>query len=134
MVDRLIGVGGEFAAVDAEVLVEVDAGAEGEDAGGDSCEQSGGGAAAVVFEQELVFEAVDDRFDPLPDPADRWLRPVGLVGAAGPQKQRSEFADGGFDGTGAGGGRLGVGGATSPPCPDHIEIVCDDDRTERARV
>jgi hypothetical protein len=30
MVDRLIGVGGEFAAVVSESLVEVDAGAEGE--------------------------------------------------------------------------------------------------------
>ena len=67
MVDRLIGVGGEFAAWDAEPLVEVDCGAEGEDACGDAGEQSGWGAAAVAFEVELVFEAVDDRLDPLPE-------------------------------------------------------------------
>ena len=48
MVDRLIGVCGEFAAGSAEVLVEVDAGAEREDAGGDAGEQSGGGAATVL--------------------------------------------------------------------------------------
>ena len=79
MVDRLIGVCGEFAAVEAESLVEVDAGAEREDPRGDACEETCGGAAAVAFEQELVFEGVDDRLDPLPDPADLgvgtvWLR------------------------------------------------------------
>jgi hypothetical protein len=83
MVDRLIGVGGEFAAWEAEALVEVDGGAEGEDACGDAGEQSGGGAAAVAFEVELVFEAVDDRFDPLPDPADRRLGST-LATSAGP--------------------------------------------------
>ena len=89
MVDLLIGVGDEFAAVVSELLVEVDAGAEGEDAGADPGEQAGGGAAAVSFELELVFEAVDDRFDSLPDPADRRGGPVGLVGAAGAQEQRA---------------------------------------------
>jgi hypothetical protein len=38
MVDRF-GVGGEFAAWESEALVEVDAGAEGEDACGDAGEQ-----------------------------------------------------------------------------------------------
>ena len=91
MVDRLIGVRGEGAAGEAEALVGVGAGAGREDARGDSCERAGGGAAAVVFEQELVFECVDDRSDSLADPADRWLWPVGLVGAAGPQEQRAQF-------------------------------------------
>jgi hypothetical protein len=54
MVDRLIGIRDQLAAGEAESLVEVDAGAEGEDAGGDAGEQAGGGAAAVVLEQELV--------------------------------------------------------------------------------
>lgn len=67
MVDRSIGVGGEFSAVESESLVEADAGAEGEDARGDAGEQSGWGAAAALFEQELVFERVDDRLDPLAD-------------------------------------------------------------------
>src|SRR5216683_3549649 len=97
MVDRLIGVGGEFAAGQAESLVEVDAGAERKDAGGDAREQAGGGAAAVAFQVELVFEAVDDRFDSLADPADRRVGPPGLVAAAGPEEQRAQLADGRFE-------------------------------------
>src|SRR5450432_285401 len=97
MVDRLIGVGDEFAAVESELLVEVDAGAEGEDARGDAGEQPGRGASAVVFEQELVFEGVDDRFDPLPDPAGRGVGAVGLVGSAWSQKQSAQFANGCFE-------------------------------------
>src|SRR6266516_5573627 len=97
MVDRLIGVGGEFAAWEAESLVEVACGAEGEDARCDAGEQAGGGAAAVAFEQELVFEAVDDRLDPLPDPADRRVGPVGLVMSAWPQQQRAQLAHGRFE-------------------------------------
>ena len=50
MVDRLIGVWRQCAAGESESLVEVDAGAEGEDACGDAGEQSGGGACAVLFE------------------------------------------------------------------------------------
>ena len=58
MVDRLIGVCGEFACGESESLVEVDAGAECEDACGDAGEQAGGGAAAVAFEVELVLPVV----------------------------------------------------------------------------
>jgi len=62
MVDRLIGVCGELAAVEAESLVEVDAGAEGEDPRGDSGEEACGGAAAVAFRRRLsVF--TEDRLD-----------------------------------------------------------------------
>lgn len=68
-----------------------------EDARGDSGEQSGGGASAVAFEQELVFECVDDRLDPLPDPADRRVGPVRLVGSAWSQQQGSQLADGRFE-------------------------------------
>src|ERR1700693_78906 len=104
MVDRLIGVGDEFAAVESESLVEVDAGAEGEDAGGGAgeraggggggagAEQAGGGAPAGAFQGELFFEVVDDRFDPLPDPADRRVGTVGLVGAARPPKPGAAVA------------------------------------------
>src|SRR5437773_10989440 len=63
----------------------------------DAGEQAGGGAAAVAFEQELVFEAVDDRLDPLPDPADRRVGPVGLVMSARPQQQRAQLAHGRFE-------------------------------------
>ena len=40
MIDRLVAVGGQRAADEAESLVEVDGGAEGEDACGDAGEQS----------------------------------------------------------------------------------------------
>ncbi len=65
--------------------------------GGDAGEQACGGAAAVAFEVELVFEAVDDRFDALTDPADRRVGPVGLVGAAGSKQECAQLADGGFE-------------------------------------
>ena len=97
MVDRLIGVCRQRAVGESESLVEVDAGAEGEDARGDACEEAGRGAGAVLFEQELVFERVDDRFDSLPDPADRRNGPVGLIGAAGPEQECVQLADGGFE-------------------------------------
>src|SRR5947207_1175534 len=58
MVDRLIGVGSELAAWEAEALFEVDGGAEGEDACGDASEQAGGGAAAVAFEVQRWIEGV----------------------------------------------------------------------------
>jgi len=97
MIDLLIGVPGEFAVVEAELLVEVYAGAECEDAGAEAGEESGGGSAAVAFEQELVFECVDDRFDPLPDPAGWRVGSVGLVGAAWPEEKCAQFGYGGFE-------------------------------------
>jgi hypothetical protein len=48
----------------------------------------------VAFEQELVFECVDDRLDPLADPADRRVGTLGLVGAAWAQEQRVHLVDG----------------------------------------
>ena len=63
--------------------VEVDGGAECEDAGGDAGPEPGWGFREVVLESELVFEGVDDRLDPLSDEANRWPRPVGLVSAVG---------------------------------------------------
>src|SRR5437867_1268909 len=94
MVDRLIGVGRECAGRKVELPVEADAGTEGEDARADACEYPFRCAPAVAFEQELVFERVDDRLDPLPDPADRRLWAVGLVGAARAQKPVAELAYG----------------------------------------
>ena len=84
MVDRLIGVWRQCAAGESESLVEVDAGAEGEDACGDAGEQSGGVRAPCCSRWELVFEGVDARFDPLPDPADRRLGST-LATSAGPR-------------------------------------------------
>src|ERR1700747_3835866 len=49
---------------------------------GDPGVEAFGGAAAVPFQVELAFEGVVDRFDPLPDPADRSV-PGCLVAAAG---------------------------------------------------
>src|SRR5713101_8172188 len=97
MVDRLIGVGRECAGWEPELPVEADAGAEGEDACCDAGEDTLRCASAVAFEQELVFEAVDDRLDALTDPADRRLGAVGLVGAAWPQQRRAEQAHGLFE-------------------------------------
>jgi len=97
MLDRLMGVGGECSCWLAGLPVEVDGGAEGEDAGGDAADETGGGFGEVVFEPELVFECLDDRFDPLADEAERWLRPGGLVGAAGADDHGAELVDGVFE-------------------------------------
>src|SRR5690242_12783852 len=48
-----------------------DGGGHGQQPLGDAGIQAPGGAAAVAFEVELALEGVVDRFDPLPDPADR---------------------------------------------------------------
>src|SRR5690349_13588229 len=48
-----------------------DASGHGQQPLGDAGIQAAGGTAAVAFEVELALEGVVDRFDPLPDPADR---------------------------------------------------------------
>src|SRR5712692_3052795 len=93
MLDRLMGVRGECPRWLAGLPVEVDRGAEGEDAGGDAGVETGWGAGEVVFELELVFECLDDRFDPLADEADRRLEALGLVLAARPQDEAAELPD-----------------------------------------
>ena len=90
-------VGGDCAWWASGLPVEVDGCAEGEDAGGDPGEEAGGGAGVVALEREVFFEGVDDRFDSLADEADRRLRAVGFVGAAGADDQRAEFAGGVFE-------------------------------------
>src|ERR1700678_2215297 len=97
MRDRLMVVGGEVPCWLAELPVEVDGGVEGEDAGGDAGDQSGGGACEVVFESELVLECLNDGFDSLPDRSDRWAGPVGFVASAGPQQGGAEGFDGLFE-------------------------------------
>src|SRR5882672_3595022 len=94
MIDRLMPVEGERAPWDADLPVEVDGGAEREYAGGDSRPEPVWCFGEVVFEPKLVFEGVDDRLDPLADEADRWLRAVGVVGAAWADDEAAEFAHG----------------------------------------
>ncbi len=57
MLDRLLPVGAEHAGGLAKLPVDVDGGVESE----------------VLLEPQLVFETLLDRFDPLPDRADRGL-------------------------------------------------------------
>ena len=50
----------------ADLPVVPDGRVEGQQALHDPGPQAGGGAAAVAFEAELVFQRPDDRLDPLP--------------------------------------------------------------------
>src|SRR4051812_11769527 len=65
---RLGGECGERAGRPVEVVVEPDAGREGEQFGGDPCSQSVEAASAVALKPEAVFERPEDRFDALADP------------------------------------------------------------------
>src|SRR5918999_837669 len=68
----------------AELVVEGDAGGEGEQALADPCSQPVQGAGAVAFEAEQVFERPEDALDALADR--RQVRPgAGFVLAAGGQ-------------------------------------------------
>src|ERR1700681_3236394 len=64
----------ECAAGAAELVVEADAGGEGEEALDDAFSEALEGAGAVAFEGEQVFAGREDRLDPLPD-----RREVGAV-------------------------------------------------------
>jgi hypothetical protein len=71
-------VGDERAARSAELVVEGDAGREGEQAAGDACEESFDRAGAVALEREQVFAGPEDRLDALADGGE--VEPVvGLV-------------------------------------------------------
>ena len=83
MVDRLIGVGGEFAAWEPSRWLRLMAAQRVRMRAVTRASRPAGVAAAVALEVELVFEAVDDRFDPLPDRSRSVGWPVGLVGSAG---------------------------------------------------
>src|ERR671912_2846196 len=67
---------------DAELPVEPDRGGQGQQSLADADKDPAQGAAAMLFQPELVLEGVDDRLDPLAHPAQR-PEPVGLVGAVG---------------------------------------------------
>src|SRR6266511_1102858 len=80
MSDSVCGVSvvvdGEVAAGVADLPVVPEAGGEREQALGDAGDQAGHGVGAVLFERELAFDRVDDRFDPLADAAEAaeaWL-------------------------------------------------------------
>ena len=63
----LAGEVGEGAAGSVEVVVEPDAGGEGEEFGGDAGAEAVEGSGVVAFEPEAVFEGPEDRFDVLAD-------------------------------------------------------------------
>ena len=76
------GVVGDGSAGSSEVVVELDAGGEREEACGDPRSEVAGCSGSVAFEAEEVFAGEEDRFDPLPDRREMNAR-VGLVFAAG---------------------------------------------------
>src|SRR5512135_2870165 len=63
----LVGEVGERSGRAVEVMVEPDAGGEGEQFGGDACSEAVQRAGVVAFESESVFEGPEDRFDVLAD-------------------------------------------------------------------
>src|SRR5437660_2210867 len=82
----------ECAAWAAELVVEVDAGGEAEEALQDPFAQAGEGAGAVAFEGEQVFAGPEDRFDPLSNRGE--VRPLaGLVFSSGADDGGVEFGD-----------------------------------------
>src|SRR5579863_9789046 len=78
---------GEGACGLAGVVVEPDAGGEGEEFGRDSGSEAVQGAGVVAFEPESVFERPEDRLDALTDR--RQMRSLaGLVFAVGSEDRR----------------------------------------------
>jgi len=95
MVDATVlgGVVGDRAAGVSELVVEVDAGCECEEPGGDAGAEVWGGAGAVAFESEQVFAGEEDRLDALPDGREP-DGAVAFVFAGGPDDHAAELADG----------------------------------------
>src|SRR5215203_2402433 len=84
----------EGAAWPAELVVEADAGGEGEQAGCDAGAEVAWGAGAVAFEAEQVFAGAEDGFDPLSD----WCEvraAAGFVAACWSSDGRAERLDSG---------------------------------------
>src|SRR5579859_49167 len=75
-----------------ELPVVPDGGGEGEEALADACPDAVGDVAAVVFERELAFERVVDRFDPLAHAAEL-AESFGFVFAVGADELRAERGD-----------------------------------------
>src|SRR4249920_4011414 len=92
MLDRLIAVPDELPRRLAELPVEVDRGAERDDASEDAGREPGGGLGEVALEAERILECLHDRLDALADPADRRLGTIGLVGTARPNDERLQLA------------------------------------------
>src|SRR4051795_12835291 len=85
------GVVDEGAAGAAELVVERDAGGEGEQSLADACSEAVQGAGAVAFEREQVFAGPEDAFDALADRGQ--VRPwTGLVFAVRSDDQRVAVA------------------------------------------
>src|SRR5512147_149540 len=73
-----------------------DASGEGEEALADARPDADRDVTAVLFERELAFEGVVDRFDPLADPAE--LAEAGfLVATVGPQEGGVQVGDGALE-------------------------------------
>ena len=77
----------------SELVVEGDAGGEGEEALEDAFAEAVEGAGAVAFEGEEVFARPEDRLDSLPDRREVWAL-TGLVSAARTHDRGVEGADG----------------------------------------
>ena len=85
----LAGEVGECSCGAGELVVEPDAGGQGEEFGGDAGSEAVEGASVVAFQAELVFEGPEDRLDALPDGGEM-RSAAGLVLAAGSQDQSAE--------------------------------------------
>src|ERR1039457_6493014 len=100
MVDSTAGLGGEVGELACglvEVVVEPDAGGEGEAFAGDAGSEAVEGAGVVAFESAAGLEGPEDPRDALADRCEGRSR-VGFVFAGGTQDQRAEaFGDGGFE-------------------------------------
>src|SRR6266511_5928899 len=80
----------------AELPVEPDHRCEGEQSLAHADEHPAQGAAAMLFQPELVLESADDRLDPLAQPAQR-PEPAWLVGAVGTDQNRAQRTDVAFE-------------------------------------
>src|SRR5215211_6287033 len=87
-----VGVGREVSAWFTDLFVVPEPGGEGEHALGDAGDDAGQGAGSVALERQLFFECLEDRLDPLSDPAERpeaW----GFVFAVGSYELTAEVGD-----------------------------------------
>src|SRR5918996_1646476 len=76
----------------AELPVEPDAGGQGQQPLGSADPDALDGVGAVAFQAELVFEGVEDRLDPLADPA-QVAEPGRLISPVGADQPRVQLSD-----------------------------------------
>src|SRR5918995_4368802 len=81
---------------DAELPVEPDRGGQGQQSLADADKDPAQGAAAMLFQPELVLEGVDDRLDPLAHPAQR-PEPGWLILAVGADQEGAQPSDVAFE-------------------------------------